>query len=106
MLASRRPSTGEILSILGPPPRHVPQKTPSFSSAIPSLSSTDCIVTGQKERRLAKFPSLPARYLPAFSFLHPSALFTHQLHRFVDNFRRHVQGRTKPDCLFAGTQCE
>src|SRR5213076_2936712 len=37
-LASRRPSIGEILSILAPPPRHSPSKTPALSSVRPSFS--------------------------------------------------------------------
>src|SRR4029077_13321417 len=38
MPASRRPSTGEILSIVAPPPRHSPSKTPALSSVRPSFS--------------------------------------------------------------------
>src|SRR5436853_6021136 len=40
------------------------------------------------------------------SFAPLLAKFAHQLHRFIDNFRRNIERRTTPDRVFTGTQGE
>src|SRR5215472_73297 len=96
MPASRRPSMGEIFSIVAPPPRHSPSNTPALSSVRPSFSRGVFIKysppsVALRRARGRALPPLPTK-------------FAHQLHRFVDRFRSDIQRRTKTDRVLAGTK--
>src|SRR3954447_24090695 len=68
MPASRRPSIGEILSIVAPPPRHSPSNTPALSSVRPSFSRgvfiNKRLLSFGAERRISDhfFNVVPAAY--------------------------------------------
>src|SRR6476469_11181507 len=91
MPASRRPSIGEILSIIAPPPRHSPSNTPALSSVIPSFSR------GVFIRR----PTEPPTNHDSFRAPALGTILTHQFHRFIDHFRSDIQRRTKSNRVLA-----
>src|SRR4030095_2512574 len=95
MPASRRPSMGEIFSIVAPPPRHSPSNTPALSSVRPSFSRGVFMLSGSTVQPFNASTILPAS-LPT--------KFAHQLHRFVDRFRSDIERRTKTDRVVAGAQ--
>src|SRR4029434_10819723 len=105
MLASRRPSIGEILSILAPPPRHSPSNTPALSSVRPSFSKGVFIGTLLSTAGTSFASPLDEgerwSISRSFSF---AAKLPHQLHRFIDSFCLDVERRTETDRVFAGAK--
>src|ERR1700730_16799873 len=105
MLASLRPSIGEILSILAPPPRHSPEKTPGFCCSIPSFANTDCIGGSRppgamlkilRRSRLTYHRAQRSRSTLSFS---PPAILVHQTDGFVDDLSRHGERRATKNRL-------
>src|SRR4051812_20215392 len=96
MLASRRPSIGEILSNVAPPPRHSPSKTPGLSSVRPSFSRGVFMFRngrGGPPGRPSRCGAPGGRALPkSFSLL---TVFAHQFDRFIDHVGSDVQRRTE-----------
>src|SRR6267154_4421103 len=105
MLASRRPSMGEILSNVGPPPRHSPSNTPALSSVRPSFSRGVFIFQNGRDGPPGRPSCCGApggRALPiSFSL---SAILAHQFHRFVDHLRSDVERGAEADRVLAGTK--
>src|SRR6201993_562456 len=100
MLASRRPSMGEIFSIVAPPPRHSPSNTPALSSVRPSFSRGVFIDALTAVRQSGEPPNHHDSFrAPAY----PAEL-PHQLYRFIDNFRSDIERRTKTDRVLAGAK--
>src|SRR5881394_932663 len=104
MPAIRRPSIGEILSIVGPPPRHSPSNTPALSSVRPSFSRGVFIFNGRDgpPGRPSHRGAPGGRAIPK-SFSLP-AIFAHQFDRFIDHFGSDVERGTKADRVLAGAQ--
>src|SRR5213592_976398 len=94
MLASCRPSIGEILSIVAPPPRHSPSKTPTLSSVRPSFSKGVFMFQNGRDEP----PGHPSHCgAPGGRALPTSlpAIFAHQFDRFINHLRSDVERRTE-----------
>src|SRR6185436_6978161 len=95
MPASRRPSIGEILSNIGPPPRHSPSNTPALSSVRPSFSRGVFMLSALTLQRFIPSTILAAP-LPAE--------FAHQFHCLINHFHSDVERGTETDRILAGTK--
>src|SRR5438552_18653305 len=96
---------GEILSNVGPPPRHSPSNTPALSLVRPSFSRGVFIFENGRDGPPGRPSCCGApggRALPiSFSL---SVIFAHQFHRFVDYLRSDVERRTEADRVLTGTK--
>src|SRR3989442_13507324 len=96
---------GEILSNVGPPPRHSPSNTPALSSVRPSFSRGVFMFENGRDGPSGRPSCCGApggRALPVSFSL--SAIFAHQFHRFINRFRSDVERGTEADRGLTGTK--